>query len=172
MGFLDSLFTGNNPTLNENIGTTGTIGGYGTSTGMGDTSAVSKYLQSIIGGDPASISRTLAPQIGQIAKQANEKIQTQGEFGNRSGGVNASNESTMDTSRGNIDDLIAKITSGGVGALGDLGTKLLGMGLSAEQVQAMLSQERMKNQQNSILGGAIAGGSSALLNAGIGALGI
>lgn len=154
-GFLSSIFTGASPTLPGAINTAGNVSGYGTSTGMGDTRTASNFLQTLIGGDPTAISKLLAPQIGQMAGQANQKIQTGTEFANRSGGVNASNENTLDQTRGNIDNMISQLTGGAVGQLGQLGQGLLNTGLNADQLQAMLSQQQLQNQQQSMLGGII-----------------
>ena len=157
-GWLSSIFTGSSPGNSNAQGNAGNTAGFATSTGEGDTRSASDFLHSIVGGDPAAISRLLAPQIGQMAGQANQKIQTQGEFANRSGGTNASNESTLDATRGNIDNSIAGLTGGAVGQLGQMGQGLLNTGLTADQVQAKLAQQQLENQQQSLLGGIISKG--------------
>lgn len=157
-GFLSGIFTGSNPTLGGDINNAGNIMGFGTSVGEGDTRTASDFLNKILGGDPAAISHLLAPQIGQITGQANQKIQTEGEFANRSGGTNASNVATMDSTRGNIDDLISRLTSGAVGELGSMGQNLLNTGLRANEVQDEESQQKLKNSQDSLLGGIISKG--------------
>lgn len=156
-GFLSSIFTGGNPTLGGAINTAGNVSGYGTTTGMGDTSTASSFLNQLIGGDSSQIARLLAPQIGQMAGAANQQIQTQGEFGNRSGGVNAANQNLIDQTRGNVNNAIAGLTGSAVGQLGQMGQNLLNTGLSANQQQAGLSQQQMENQKNSLLGNIIGG---------------
>lgn len=152
-GFLSGIFTGSNPTLGGTIGTAKNIAGFGTGKGEGYTSTAGDFLQQIMGGNPAVISKLLAPQIGAEANQANQKIQTNAEFGDRSGGTNASNQTTLDTTRGNIDDMISRITGGAVGQLGQMGENLLNTGLNANDEAAKLSQEQLQNQQQSLLGG-------------------
>jgi hypothetical protein len=169
-GFLQSIFAGSNPSLPGAINTAGNVAGFGTSTGMGDTRTASDFLHQIIGGDPAAISRLLAPQIGQMAGQANQKIQTEGEFGNRSGGMNAGNQATMDQTRGNIDNMISGLTGGAVGQLGQMGQNLLNTGLSANGQQAQLGQMQMQNAQNSLLGN-ILGGAAGNLGTGLSGMG-
>lgn len=160
MGLLGGIFTGSNPTLPGAIHNAGNVATYGTGTGMGDTSTASNFLHQIIAGNPAAVSRILAPQIGAAAGRANQQIQTEGQFANRSGGVNAANQNIMDSERGNIDDMISRLTGGAVSELGDLGTHLLGLGLQGNQQAADLSQEQLQNQQQSLLGGIISKGVS------------
>jgi len=157
-GWLSSIFTGSSPGIKSAEGGAGTIAGFGTSTGMGDTRTASDELTKLIGGDPAAISKILAPQIGQVAGQANQKIQTEGQFANRSGGTNASNAATIDASRASIDDMISRLTGGAIGELGQMGENLLHTGLSADELQAKLAQQELENNQNSLLGGIISKG--------------
>lgn len=158
MSFLSGIFTGSNPTLPGAIHNAGNVATYGTGTGMGDTSTASDFLHQIIAGNPAAVSKLLAPQIGAAAGRANQQIQTEGQFANRSGGVNAENQHIMDSERGNIDDMISRLTGGAVSQLGDLGTHLLSLGLNANQQSADLGQKELENQQNSLLGGIISKG--------------
>lgn len=159
-GFLSSIFTGANPTLNGDIGNAGNVMGFGTSVGEGDTRTASDFLTKIMGGDPAAISRLLGPQIKASADRANQQIQTEGEFGNRSGGTNAANQHIMDSTRGNIDDSISHLTGSAVGELGSMGQNLLNTGLKANQLQDEESQQKLENQQQSLLGGIISKGVS------------
>jgi len=162
-GFLSSIFTGHAPGIDNGEKNAGQVGGFSTATGIGDTQHASNFLNDIISGNPAAISRLLAPQIDQMAKQANQKIQTEGEFANRSGGVNAANQNTIDTTRGNVDNAIAGLTGNAVGQLGQMGQNLLHTGLTADQLQAQLAQQQLENQQQSLLGGIITKGTQGFL---------
>lgn len=168
-GFLSSIFGGHNPYLSGAEGNAGNVAGFGTSTGMGDARNASNFFNTILGGDPAAISRLLAPQIGQMTGAANQRAQTEGEFANRSGGVNAGNQATMDQTRGNIDNLISSLTGGAAGSLASMGQNLLNTGLNANQQQAQLGQLGVQNAQNSLLGNIIGG---AFGNLGTGLSGI
>lgn len=160
--FLSSLFTGSNPTLSGDIGSAGNIMGFGTSVGEGDVSAASSFDQDLLGGDESKISKLLAPQISTMQKQGQQKLATTSQFGDRSGGVNASNQQTTDTTRANIDDSISRLTGDAAKDIGTLGTSTLGIGLNANQVQAGESQEQQQDIANSILGSGISAGVGAL----------
>ena len=73
----------------------------------------------------------LGPEISAVNKQAGQKIKTANEFGNRSGGTNASNASTADAARGTIDSMIGKLTGTAASSLGAQGGGLLGTGVGA-----------------------------------------
>lgn len=161
-GFLSSIFGGSSPGLSGAAGNAGNVAGYGISTGEGDTRSASDFLHSIIGGDPAAISKLLAPQIGAAAGRANQQIQTEGQFSNRSGGVNAANQHVVDSERGNIDNMISGLTGGAVGQLGQLGTSLIGQGLDAAGLQAKIAELQQQNAMNSILGKGISAGVGSL----------
>lgn len=94
--------------------------------GEGLLSQDSALISAILSGNHAKIAQLLAPQISDIAKRANQKTQTNAEFANRSGGTNASNQNTMDNARSGVNDLIARLTGGAIGAAGNLGEGLLG----------------------------------------------
>lgn len=153
MSFAGALFGGSNPTLNSQIGTLGSIAGSSTKEGQTDTSDASKFFQSILAGD----DKSLAPQIGSIKKQGQQKLQTLSQFGNRSGGTNATANSVGDTTTASINDLIQSLTGSAASNLGSLGTSLTNTGLSAYSQQAGVSQQQMQNWKNSILGQGITG---------------
>lgn len=161
MSFLGGLFTGSNPTLDGDIGNAGNIMNFGTAVGEGDISNVSDFDNTLLAGDPAKTAKLLAPQISQITEQGQQAKDTIAQFGTRSGGNNSKAQTIDDTTRANIDDMISKLT--GQAAAGDasLGTSTLGIGLHANQVQEEESQQKLQNQQNSILGGLITRGVNA-----------
>lgn len=104
--------------------------GFSGSVGEGLLSNSSALLNGLMSGNPAEISKLLAPQIGEISKRANEKTQTNAEFGSRSGGTNASNQNTMDTARSSVNDLISSLTGKAMGEGASLGSDLLGKSMS------------------------------------------
>lgn len=106
----------------------------------------SQFISTLLSGNEAAISKLLAPQISTIAKQANEKTQTTAQFGNRSGGTNASNATTMDTARGSVNDMISSLTSGAIGAGASLGSDLLGKSMSGYN-DVFSQQEEMQKQR-------------------------
>lgn len=169
-GFLGSILGGANPTLAGDINQSGQIAGFGTSVGEGAINTGTGFLEDILSGNQAETAKVLAPQISDIAKQANEKTQTNAEFGNRSGGTNASNQNTTDTARAGVNDLISKLTSTAATTLPSIGQGLLSTGLQANSQQADESQQQMKNFQDSVLGSGISDFAATGLNAAEGAL--
>ena len=84
--------------------------GFAGSMGEGLISNSSALINGLLSGNQSDIAKLLAPQIGAISKQANEKTQTNATFGARSGGTNASNQNTMDTARSSVNDMISSLT--------------------------------------------------------------
>ena len=170
-GFLSSIFTGSSPTLNGDIGNAGNIMGFGTARGEGDIGAASDFYRTLLGGNSAAEAKLLAPQIKTMQDQAQQKIDTANQFGDRSGGTNAGNQMTLDNARGNIDNMISQLTGGAAGGLANLGTSTLGLGLRANEIQSQEAQQKLENERNSIFGKGIGDFASTGLNAAEGALG-
>jgi len=127
--------------------------GFAGATGEGLVGSSSAFINALMSGNQADISKLLAPQISAISKQANEKTQTNAEFGSRSGGTNASNQNTMDTARAGVNDLTSNLTSGAIGEGLSAGTNLLnssmgGFGTAFNQNNTM--QNQRANQWNDI----------------------
>lgn len=171
MSWLGGILAGQNSALGGDIGGAGQIAGFGTSLGEGDLGTASSFYNDILSGNQAKIAQLLAPQIGGIAKQAQQKTATNAQFGDRSGGTNASNQSTMDTARSSVNDLISNLTSGAASGLAGIGQSALSTGLSANAQQASESQQQLKNFQDSILGQGTADFAASGLNAAEGRLG-
>ncbi len=169
--FLSGIFTGSSPDINGTIANANDVMGFGTSVGKGDIGAASDFYKTLLGGNSAAEAKLLAPQIKTIQDQAQQKIDTQQQFGDRSGGTNAGNQMTMDNARGSVDDMIAKLTGGAAGGLASLGTSTLGLGLDANQIAAREAQQRLENQRNSVLGKGIADVAQTGLDAAEGGLG-
>ena len=157
MGWWDSLFTGNNPTLSANIQKTGAIGDWATGQGEKNVGTASNFWNSILSGDSSKISQSLAPEISSAKTSASQDMKTNSMFGGRSGGTAASNAATQDKVHGYIANLIGSLTGGAASSLASTGGGLLSTGLKSYGQQEQASAEQMKNWQNSILGGAITG---------------
>lgn len=159
--FLSGIFTGSSPTLQGDINNAGNINGFGTAVGEGDINEASGFYNDLLSGNQAKEAQILAPEIGNIQKQGQQQVQTAAEFGNRSGGTNASAQQNIDSQRSNVNDMISKLTGSAASGLAGIGENALNTGLNANQVQANESQEQLKNEQQSLLGGAITGGPAA-----------
>lgn len=149
--------------MSGDIGNAGDVSGFGIAQGEGDIGAASGFDQALLSGNQAEEAKLLAPQISNIQKQGQQQIKTAGEFGDRSGGTNAAAQTNIDSQRANVSDMIAKLTGGAASDLGSLGTSTLGLGLSANEQQAQEAEQKLKNQQDSLLGGTITGGVGDLL---------
>ena len=156
-GFLSSLFGGSNPTLNNNISQTGQNASFDTSLGQKNTTAASDFFNAITSGDMSKIGQVLAPQIAGIKGQGEQEKATTAEFFNRSGGNNARMQTTDDRTRGQINDLIGKLTGSAVSGEASLGLGEQGLGEQATRDQTQMSQEQMQNWMHSILGSGITG---------------
>lgn len=152
MGFWGGLFGGSNSELNSDINQSSGIAGFGTSVGEGDINAASGFDNALLSGNEAAEGKLLAPQIANIQQEGQQQIQTAGEFGNRSGGTNASAQNNIDSQRANVNSMISQLTGGAASGLASLGTSTLGLGLSANQLNEQEAQQRMQNQKNSIFG--------------------
>ena len=153
MGFFGSLFGGSNPTLNSGINNVGNIAGFASGQGQGDLTSASKFWQSILSGDPSKISQSLAPEISANQKQGQEAKNQLAQFGTRSGGTASAGAGIDAAGRGNMINLIGGLQSGAASNLGSMGSSLLNTGLQGYGEQADMSQQRMQNWINSILGG-------------------
>ena len=119
--------------------------GFSGSVGEGLLSNSSALINGLLSGNQGDIAKLLAPQIGAISKQANEKTQTNAEFGSRSGGTNSSNQNTMDTARSSVNDMISKLTSGAIDTGASLGSNILGQSMSG--YNSVFSQNNTEQQQ-------------------------
>ena len=152
MGFFGSLFTGNNPTLTSDIANSGQISNFGTNLGEKDLGIGSNFDQTLLSGNPEETAKLLAPQISTIQKQGQEQLNTSAEFGDRSGGTNASAQNNIDSQRAEVEKMIAQLTGHAADAITGIGENALGTGLNANKVQAQESDLKQKEQQNSLFG--------------------
>jgi hypothetical protein len=61
-----------------------------TNEGAAGLSSAADYFKALMSGDQAKMSQVLAPQISVIQNQKQQQLNTASQFGNRSGGTNAS----------------------------------------------------------------------------------
>lgn len=104
--------------------------GFAGTVGEGLLGNSSAFIDALLSGNQGKIAELLAPQISAISKQANEKTQTNAQFGSRSGGTNASNQNTLDQARSSVNDMISSLTGGAIGQGASLGSDLLGKSMS------------------------------------------
>ena len=131
--------------------------------GLGDLNQSQGFMSAILSGDPAKIGQVLGPQIQGIQGQGQQKIQTNAQFGNRSGGTNASNQTAADTTRSNINNMVSSLTGSAVSGLNNNGLSLTnsaqsGFGTAFNQANTM--QQQSAKQWNDLIGGisSVAGG--------------
>lgn len=108
------------------------LGNFSASQGEGDILAADNFWKSILSGDPNQVSKVLGPEFSAINKRGQESKKTASEFGNRSGGTNAGMQMTDDTTRSEIDKLMASFTSTAASHLGNTGASLLGTAVGAD----------------------------------------
>ena len=171
MGFFSSLFGGSNKALDSSVANSGQLMNFGTNLGTKDLTQGSNFFSDILSGDPTKIGAVLGPQISGIQQRGNEQIQTNAEFGNRSGGTNASNQHNMDTQRSQVEQMISQLTGQSAGAVTGIGESALGTATTANQMQAQQGQMQLQNILNSLFGKMASSGIGALESVGFGDLG-
>ena len=117
----------------QQFGDIGNIGNFATTAGESDITSANNFWQSILSGDPTKISQVLGPLMSTVNKQGQEQKKTLAEFGNRSGGTNASAQQIGDKTRTTIDSAISSLTGNAASALGTTGSSLLSTGLSGHE---------------------------------------
>jgi hypothetical protein len=115
----------------QQYGDTANLANFATSEGESAIGSANTFWQSILSGDPSQISKVLGPLMSTVNKQGQEQKQTLSQFGNRSGGTNATAQTIGDTTRSTIDSAVSSLTGGAASALGASGSSLLSTGLSA-----------------------------------------
>jgi hypothetical protein len=148
------------PTKQEQ-GQLGDLSGYETKTGEAGTTAASDYYGGILSGDPAKIAQTIAPEISTGAQELEQQKKTTAEFGNRSGGNNASTQAGESQERGNIINLIGGLQQGAAAGEAGLGTNLLSQSSGNITTEAELAAANQQRQLADV--GGIAQGASEIL---------
>src|SRR5215469_11466648 len=139
--FLASLFGGQNKTLNTDINKIGSLAGYSTGIGQGDTTAASNYFQDILKGGG---TQALAPAISAGQQQGQQEKNNLAQFGTRSGGTASAAAGIDANTRANLINLLGGQLSGAAQNLGSLGTTNLGLAQQGTMSEAQLAQERFK----------------------------
>lgn len=121
-------------------GLTGSLANFATSTGEGDIGAASDFWKSILSGDPSQIAKVLGPEISGINQQNQQKKKTSAEFGNRSGGTNASMQAEDQSTRGAYNDILSSFTGSAASNLGSMGGGLLNTGLTGHEASFDMSK--------------------------------
>jgi hypothetical protein len=124
---------GPSPQEQQQYGELGSLANFATSEGESDVMSSDKFLQAILSGDPGQISKVLGPEESSINRQAQQAKKTASEFGTRSGGTTSAMNLLDSSTRGSIDDLIAKFTGTAASALGASGSSLLASGVTAHE---------------------------------------
>jgi hypothetical protein len=158
MGFFSGLFEGSSPGTTSSESTAGNITNFGTNLGESDLSTGSNFFKSLLSGNPQAIGQLLGPQLSTVQQQGQQQLNTNAQFGNRSGGTNASNQTNIDSQRQQVEQMIAQLTGSAASGVTGIGESAIGTGLSADQLQANVAQQLLQNQQQSLLGGVISGG--------------
>ena len=152
MSFWTSIFGGQNKTLNSNINNFQSIGGFATNLGEKSLSDAAKFSSDILSGDQSKIAKSLGPEIKTIQDQTQQNKNQTAQFGNRSGGNNAKIQTSGDTARSSINDLVSSLLGKSADSLASIGSTSLSAGMNAYKTGTDLSQTQMDNWSNSILG--------------------
>jgi len=149
-------------------GTLSDVSNFGTGAGKTNITSGTADFKDILSGDPTKVSEAIAPQAGAIRSQANQQIQTNSQFGNRSGGTNASNQQISTNAEGKVQDLINTLIPQAAQNLESTGLSELSAGSSAagELGSQTESARQFDKQQEGQLGGSIA----SLLTGGVGSV--
>lgn len=171
MGFLGGLVTGSNPTLSKDIDAMGGLGTFLSNTGSKDVGTASTFMNTLLSGNSGQVSTLLAPQIEGIQKRNQQTKQQLAEFGGRSGGTTGAMLASDDDVHAQINDLVAKLTGSAVNNLGTLGSNLVAQGAGDLNSEAALSQQRLQNMKDSILGKGLSTAAGAAEAYGLGGVG-
>jgi hypothetical protein len=146
----DGLFgIGMGPSTQEKqqSGDIGDLANFATSAGESDITSANNFWQSVLSGDPSQISKVLGPLMSTVNKQGQQQKKTLAEFGNRSGGTNATAQNIDDNTRTTVDSAISSLTGNAAGALGATGSSLLSTGLSGHEA-AFESADTIQKQRS------------------------
>ena len=170
--WLSGIFTGNDPTLSQNIGKFGSEGDFATGTGQGDVTAASNFYTGILSGDQTKEAEALAPEIGAIKGQAQQQKKTIANTSTRSGGTAAEAGAIDDKVTGDITGLLGSEKSSAASGAASLGTSEQSLGLQSQAEQDKAAQQQLENWKKSLFGDAITTGAGAAEGAGLAAIGI
>lgn len=147
--------------MNTLIGQFGQTGAKAIGQGQSYTNQAGNWYSSILSGDATKQAGALAPEIGAAKTSAQQQQKQNSIFGGRSGGTAASTSASNDKVHSDITNLLGSLTGSSAGALGSLGSNLLGQGLGALGQQQGAVQQRMENWSHSLFGKGLATATSA-----------
>lgn len=162
MGFMSSIWGGQNKTLDQDINKLGNIGDWATGEGKSDVNSGTNFWKSILSGDSSKQMQELGGTIGSAKTSLNQDTKTATEMGSRSGGTAASNAAKTDQFHGWMTNLLGSLTGNAANSLTSTGQGLMGTGLSAYGQQIGASQQQMANWAKSIGGHAMISGVQSL----------
>ena len=160
-GFVGGIFdlASGDPTEQQQRQLTG-LSNFETGTGEGLTTAGAGEEEAILSGDPSKIGQALAPEISSGQGQVEQQQLQNANFGNRSGGTNASTQAAEGKERGNIINLIGGLQSGTAGAAVGQGSGLIDQASSNVNNEAQLAAANRQRQVGDI--GDIAASAAAI----------
>jgi len=172
-------------------GNLNSIGGWATPSGENQITAGSKNLNTasdfwntLLSGDKTKIGQVLAPEISTITGQTQQQIDSNAEFGNRSGGTNATLNTLQTTKNSEIQNLIDSLLPQAATQVAQIGTAQEGAGLGvlgtgesafstvgAQSTDILPTQYKMQQQIQSAIISSLIDAASMGVNAGTGGAG-
>lgn len=99
--------------------------------GAEDTGKAAKHYSDILSGNPAAVMAAAAPEVNAITKGADTQKKDVANFGNRTGGTNATTQAISTETRGQVGDTIAKERGDAASGLTKIGESEQSKGLQA-----------------------------------------
>jgi hypothetical protein len=109
--------------------------------GASDTGKASKYYSAILSGNPSAVLEAAAPEINSINKEADAQKKDIANFGNRTGGTNATSQDISTAKRGQIADVISGKRAGAAEGEARIGAGETGAGIGAVEGAGQTADE-------------------------------
>lgn len=109
----------------------GNLAGGLNATGAEDTGKAAKHYSDILAGNPAALMASAAPEVNAITKGADQQKKEVSNFGNRTGGTNATTQAISTDTRGQVADTLAKERTGAAAGIAQIGESEESKGLTA-----------------------------------------
>jgi hypothetical protein len=130
----------------------GGLSNYQTGVGEGLTTAGAGEEEDILSGDPTKIAQAEAPEITAQQGQIQGQELQNANFGNRSGGTNASTQNAQEAGRGNIIDLTGGLISNTADAAVGQGSNLMGQASNNINSEASMKRQQEQAEQADVAG--------------------
>lgn len=142
-----------------------------TAEGTKGLSSAADYFKALMSGDSAKMSQVLAPQISIIKGQNQQRLNTTAQFGNRSGGTNASMQQGTEAAHKSIQELFDMLGPEAAKEFAGISgiQEQLGQGSTSESIAAssalgnQTGEQRQQDIQNEAMTAQAAGKSIAAL---------